>query len=84
MSEQRYKHSMSPRELFQLLLYQANQFEMFKEFIIEILDSRGVIARHDLLQLFEEFEKMNKSKLLHNRIIMNPSLEDMQIDVSLV
>lgn len=84
MSETRYSHSVSLQELFTILLYQANQFEMFKNFIMEILDSRNVINQNDFHELFEEYKKMNTTKQLHNLIMLHPELEDMKIDVALI
>jgi len=84
MSETRYSHSVSLQELFTLLLYQANQFEIFKNFIIEILDSRNVVNQNDFHELFEEYKKMNTTKQLHNLIMLHPEMEDMKIDVSLI
>ena len=84
MSENRYTHSMSFQDLFKLLLYQANQFEMFRNFVIEILDSREVISQNDFHELFDEYKKMNTTKQLHNLMVLNPELEDMKIDISLL
>ena len=84
MSEPRYTHSMSPEKLLKLLLYQANQFELFKNFVIEMLDSRNIVQATEFETLFEEFTNLNKTKFLHNLIMLNPTLEDMRIDVSLL
>jgi hypothetical protein len=84
MSETRYSHSLSLQELFKLLLFQANQFEMFKNFVIEILDSRNVIQQNDFHELFDEYRKMNTTKQLHNLIMLHPELEDMKIDIALI
>jgi NAD-dependent SIR2 family protein deacetylase len=84
MSETRYSHSLSLQELFTLLLFQANQFEMFKNFVIEILDSRNVIQQNDFHELFDEYKKMNTTKQLHNLIMLHPELEDMKIDIALI
>ena len=84
MSETRYSHSMSTEELFNLLLYQVNQFELFKNFVIEILDSRDIIKHDDFQQLFDEYKKMNKTKFLHNLIVLNRKLEDMELNISLL
>ncbi|MFH1942651.1 MAG: hypothetical protein ABIL68_11180 [bacterium] len=84
MSDQRYSHSISPRAFSELLLYQANQFELFKNFVIEILDSRKVIERGEFQELFDEYKKMNKSKFLHNLIVMHPTLDDLKIDVPIL
>lgn len=83
MNEQRYEHNISLERLVQLLLYQANQFELFKNFVIEMLDSRDIIPRREFQTFFEEYKQMNKSKLLHNLIMMNPTLEDMKIDLTI-
>ena len=83
MADQIYSHSVSPQALFELLLYQVNQFELFKNFVVEILDSRKVIERGEFQELFDEYKKMNKSKFLHNLIVMHPKLDNMNIDVSL-
>ena len=83
MAESRYEHTLSLEKLVQLLLYQANQFEMFKNFVIEMLDSRDLIKRNEFQRLFEEYKQMNKSKMLHNLIMMSPALEDMKIDLSI-
>lgn len=84
MSEPRYSHSISPEELFNLLIYQANQFELFKNFVVEILDSKNVIKVNDFQELFEGYKEINKTKFLHNLIMLNPKLEDMKIDISLL
>ena len=84
MSENRYLHSMSLQDLFTLLLFQANQFEMFKNFVIEILDTRNVIKQNDFHELFEEYKKMNTTKQLHNLMMLHPELVDMKIDISLI
>lgn len=84
MSETRYLHSMSLQDLFTLLLFQANQFEMFKNFVIEILDTRNVIKQNDFHELFEEYKKMNTTKQLHNLMMLHPELVDMKIDISLI
>lgn len=84
MSEPRYSHSISPEELFSLLIYQANQFELFKNFVVEILDSKNVIKVNEFQELFEGYKEINKTKFLHNLIMLNPKLEDMKIDISLL
>lgn len=84
MSEPRYTHSMTPEELFNLLLYQANQFEIFKEFIIEVLDLKNIISVEEFHELFKEYKELNKTKLLHNLIMLKPTLKDMKIDISLL
>jgi hypothetical protein len=84
MSEQVYNHTMSAEELFLLLLYQANQFELFKNFIIEVLDLKGIMTVNEFHDLFKQYKDMNKTKLLHNLMMMKPTLEDMKIDISLL
>lgn len=84
MSEPRYSHTISPEELFHLLIYQANQFELFKNFVVEMLDSKDIIKANDFQELFEGYKEINKTKFLHNLIMMNPKLEDMKIDISLL
>lgn len=84
MAETRYSHNLTTEQLFKLLLYQANQFELFKNFVTEILDTRGIIAHTDFQKLFDEYKDMNKSKFLHNLIMMEPKLDDMKIDVCLL
>ena len=83
MSETQYTHHLSVKDALQLLLYQANQFELFKQFIFEILDSRGVIPHDEMKKLFEEFKDINHSKPLHNLMVMSPELENMNIDIGL-
>lgn len=83
MAETRYSHNLSTKQLFQLLLYQVNQFELFKNFVTEILDTRGIISHSEFQKLFDEYKDMNKSKFLHNLVMMEPRLEDMKIDVCL-
>jgi hypothetical protein len=84
MSEQIYCHTMSAEELFLLLLYQANQFELFKNFIIEVLDLKEIMTVNEFHDLFKQYKDMNKTKLLHNLMMMKPTLEDMKIDLSLL
>jgi|GEM_PF-1897503 len=84
MSEQIYSHTMSAEELFLLLLYQANQFELFKNFIIEVLDLKEIMTVNEFHDLFKQYKDMNKTKLLHNLMMMKPTLEDMKIDISLL
>ena len=84
MAEPRYSHSMTPDELYKLLLYQANQFEVFKDFIIEILDLKGVMSVEEFHELFKEYKEINKTKLLHNLIMLKPKLDDMKINISLI
>lgn len=84
MPEPRYSHSMTAEELYSLLLYQANQFEIFKEFIIEILDLKNIISVEEFHELYKECKELNKNKLLHNLIMLKPTLQDMKIDISLL
>ena len=84
MANQKYAHKMTTEKLFQLLLYQANQFELFKNFVTEILDTRDIISHTEFQKLFDEYKDMNKSKFLHNLIMMEPNLDDMKIDVCLL
>ena len=84
MSDVQYSHSVSTETLFSLLLFQANQFELFKNFVMEILDSKDVISLTDFQDLFEEYSKLNKSKFLHNLLTLEPNLEDMNIQLSLL
>jgi hypothetical protein len=84
MTEPRYTHSMTPEELYQLLLYQANQFEIFKEFVIENFDLKHIMGVEEFHELFKEYKEMNKGKHLHNLIMLKPKLNDMKINISLI
>lgn len=84
MAEPRYAHSLTPEELVNLLLYQANQFELFKDFIIDLLDLKNVIKINEFHELFKEYKELNKTKLLHNLIMLRPTLGDTKLDLTLL
>ena len=84
MSDVRQTQSMTTEELFSLLLYQANQFELFKGFIIEVLDLKGVIKIEEFHELFKQYKEMNKTKPLQNLMMLKPKLADVKIDLSLI
>ena len=84
MSDVRQTQSMTTEELFSLLLYQANQFELFKCFIIEVLDLKGVIKIEEFHELFKQYKEMNKTKPLQNLMMLKPKLADVKIDLSLI
>jgi hypothetical protein len=65
------------------MLVQMNQFELFKSFVINILDSKNIMEVSEFHELFEEFKNVNGTKLLNNLIIMKPILKDIQIDITI-
>lgn len=83
MSEPQHTVKMTTEELFSLLVYQANQFELFKDFVIQLLDLRGVAKIDEFHSLFKDFKEMNQSKPIQNLMTLKPKIKDVHIDLSL-